>query len=320
MQGYIIRRLIQAAIVLFMVTIFVFLVMRLLPGDPIFLYVTQDDYGTGSITQEYLDDLRHEHGLDRPLVVQYFDWMGGIFHGDLGESIQRGTKVTWELGRSLPITLHLGILGVIASVIFGIPLGLIAAVRRGTWIDTLATTLANIGITAPVFWVGILLIYFFGIFLGWLPIYGYTSPLKDFGLNLREIIMPVFCISLFSIGGLARQTRSSLLEVIRQDYIRTARSKGLPDRVIFLRHALKNGLIPVTTVAGLQIRRIIGGQVIIETVFNIPGVGRLATGGIFTQDYALVQGVILAIATIVVLVNLVVDISYVWIDPRVKYR
>jgi len=319
MQAYIIRRLIQALIVLVIITFIVFLLIRLLPGDPILIYISQDDFLAASISSEHIDALRHKFGLDRPLPIQYFAWISGVLQGDLGISIMRSTKVSWEIARSLPITLHLTVLAIIISVVIGIPLGIIAAVRRGTWIDTVATTLANIGITAPVFWVGILLIYLFSLRLEWLPVYGYTSPFEDFSLNLREIIMPVFCIAIFPIAGIARQTRSAMLEVIGQDYIRTAWSKGLREGTIIFRHALKNGITPVVTMLGMMVRQVFGGQVLVETVFNIPGMSHLAVDSVLTQDYALVQGIILLMAITVTLANIVVDISYGWLDPRVRY-
>jgi peptide/nickel transport system permease protein len=319
MQTYIIRRLIQVVFVLIIVTLIVFFLMRLLPGDPVLMYISQDEYLAAKTSAEEIDALRHQFGLDKPILVQYGDWMAGVFRGDFGESIIRGTKVTWEIGRSLPITLHLTALAMTISIIIGIPLGIISAVRRGTWMDTLATTLANIGITAPVFWVGILLIYLFGLFLEWLPVYGYTSPFEDFGLNLRELVMPVFCLSIFPLAGLARQTRSAMLEVIRQDYIRTAFAKGLKEHTVITRHALKNGLIPVVTMLGMMIRRVFGGQVLVETVFNIPGMSGLAVTAIMTQDYQVVQGVLLMMAIAVTLASLLVDLSYGWLDPRIRY-
>jgi len=185
--------------------------------------------------------------------------------------------------------------------------------------DTAVTTLANIGITAPIFWVGILLIYLFGLYLEILPIYGYTSPSDDFWMSTKQSILPVFCLTLFPLAGSARQTRSAMLEVLREDYIRTAWSKGLTERVIIMRHALKNSLIPVVTLKGMTIRAIFGGQVLVETIFNIPGMGRLAVDALFSNDYAVVQGTVLVIATVVTLANLLIDLSYSWLDPRVRY-
>ncbi|OPX41811.1 MAG: peptide ABC transporter [Desulfobacteraceae bacterium 4484_190.3] len=319
MRAYIIQRLLQGVIVLFLVTVVIFLVMRLLPGDPILLYLTQDEFSAASVSDEKIAAMRHEFGLDKPLPVQYIDWAGNVFRGDLGKSIMFGTKVTSEIGRSLPVTLHLGLLAYALSIIFGIPLGIIAAVRQGKFADTLTTTIANIGVTAPVFWFGILLIYVFSAYLDWLPTYGYTSPFENFGLSTLQSIMPVLSLMLFPLAGIARQTRSSMLEVVRQDYIRTAYAKGLREWVVIMRHALKNGLIPVVTMAGTMARRLLGGMVLVENVFNIPGLGRLTTDAIFSQDYEVVQGTILVVAIIVLVVNLIVDISYGWFDPRIRY-
>lgn len=317
MSAYIIRRLLMALLVLLLATFIVFIIMHLLPGDPVLLYLSQDAYS--KFTPEELATARHEFGLDKPVVLQYFDWLSGILHGDLGKSIFKSTQVTEEIGDALPITLYMGLLAWLISHAIAIPAGIICAVKRGKWIDTVLTVMANIGITAPQFWVGILLIYIFGLYLNWLPIFGFTSPLEDFGLSIKKIVMPVFCLSLIPLSGCVRQTRSAMLEVIRQDYIRTAWSKGLRERVVILRHALKNGIIPVVTLAGMSIPIIIGGQVLIETVFGIPGMGRLAVNALFSRDYAIVQGIVLVIAILVVVCNLIVDISYSWIDPRIRY-
>jgi len=196
----------------------------------------------------------------------------------------------------------------------------ISAVRRGTWLDTIVTILANIGITVPIFWLGIILMYIFALELKWLPVFGYTSPFNDFWMSTRQLVMPVFCLAIFSLSSIIRQTRSSMLEVMRQDYIRTAWSKGLRERVVIYRHALKNGLIPVITLIGMSLSMVIGGSVLIETVFNIPGLGRALVTAVFTKDYQVVQGFSLIIAAVVLVTNLIVDISYGWFDPRIRYN
>jgi len=315
--AYIIRRLIVAVAVLILVTLIIFFIMRLLPGDPVLLFISQERYE--EITFEELAAARQKFGLDRPLTVQYFDWLGGLVRGDLGNSIFTGSPVTKEIARALPISLFLGVLAWIFSHAIAVPAGIVCAVRRGKWMDTVLTVLANIGITAPIFWVGVILIYIFGFSLEWLPIYGYTSPFDDFVMSIKRAILPVFCLSLGILSGCVRQTRSAMLEVIRQDYIRTAWSKGLRERTVIVRHALKNGIIPVVTLAGMSIPMILGGSVLIENVFAIPGMGRLATEALFSRDYAITQGVALLMAIAVILSNLVVDISYGWLDPRVRY-
>jgi peptide/nickel transport system permease protein len=303
---------------LIIVSIFIFMVMRLLPGDPLMLYVAQSQIE--NISPEDMQALRVQFGLDKSLPMQYVSWIGGIFRGDLGYSILISEKVSVLMAARLPVTIYLGVLSMIFSAIFGITFGVISALRRGKWIDNVLTVLANLGITAPSFWVGIILLYFLALKLNWLPIYGFTSPFEDFWLSTRQAILPVFCLSVFSLASLARQARSSTLEVVRQDYVRTAWAKGLKERTIVMRHILKNSLIPVVTMIGMQVGFIFGGSVIIETVFSIPGVGRLMRDAVFMQDYQVVQSGVLIISFIVVLANLIVDISYGWIDPRIRYE
>jgi peptide/nickel transport system permease protein len=316
MAAHILRRLVLAVIVVFLVTVIVFFAMRLLPGDPILMIVTSDKLQ--SMTEEQINLLRIEYGLDKPMVVQYFDWLGGVFHGDLGLSMRYNTSVTSEVLRRIPITLHIGLLAFILGFVLGIPAGVISAVRRGSWLDTVITSVTNIGITIPVFWLGIIMMYVFSVYLKWLPTYGYTSPLEDFWLNTKQLIMPVICLALFPIASTARQTRSSMLEVMQQDYMRTAWSKGLKERVVVTKHALKNGLIPIVTLSGLGLGGIIGGSVLIESVFAIPGMGRLVIASVQNHDYAVTQGVTLVITASIILVNLIVDISYGWLDPRIR--
>jgi peptide/nickel transport system permease protein len=315
--GFILRRLLQSILVILIVTIMVFLMMRLLPGDPILLMVTSSE--AERFTPEQLALLRHEFGLDRPMITQYFDWMSNMFNGDLGTSIRYRTPVTHEISKSLPITLHLGLLSFVIGFIIGLPAGVICAVRRGTWIDTVVTVLANLGITVPSFWLAIMLMYLISLQLRWLPIYGYVSPFDNFWDSTRHIILPVFCLCIFGLAGTARQARSSMLEVLRQDYIRTAWAKGLRERMVIVRHALKNALIPVVTLTGLGLAHIIGGAVLVETVFSIPGMGRLAVTAITTQDYPIIQAITLIVAAVVVLVNLIIDISMGWLDPRIRF-
>jgi peptide/nickel transport system permease protein len=297
----------------------VFLLVRLLPGDPILVYVSRDQL-SGAVAQETIDALRHEYGLDRPLPIQYATWIWKVLHLDLGDSIFLNNTVANEIARAVPKTLLIGSLGLLLAIIMAIPAGVLAAIRRGTWIDTGVTYFANVGVTIPVFWLGIILIQIFALWLGWLPVQGYTSPLKDFAEGISKIIMPVICLAVVPLCALTRQTRSGMLEIIRQDYIRTAWSKGLSEATIIRRHALKNSLIPVVTVIGLMARVTIGGQVLVETVFNIPGMGRLAVEGLQNQDYAVVQGVVLVTAVIVTTINLIVDLSYGWLDPKIRIR
>jgi peptide/nickel transport system permease protein len=318
MTTYIIRRLILALFVLVMVTLIVFFAMRLLPGDPLIIYVGQSQQ-FASLSEEGLEKLRHQFGLDKPIMIQYLNWVYGVVRGNFGNSIFYTQPVGRLILERYPVTIHLGLLAFTLSTVLGILAGLLAAIRRGRWADRIVTPLTYIGITVPIFWLGILMIYTFGLRLHWLPIIGYTSPFDDFWLSTKQAIMPVICLSVGALAATARQTRSSMLEVIRQDYIRTAWSKGLKERLIVMRHALKNSLIPVITVLGLHLGWIFGGSVIIETVFSIPGIGYLMVTSIFCQDYAVVQSCTLIFAVMIVFANLVVDISYGWLDPRIKY-
>jgi peptide/nickel transport system permease protein len=308
----------MALVVLIFVTLIVFFVMRLLPGDPLILYVGQNSQ-LQAMPEEQIEMLRHQYGLDKPLIVQYFRWIGGITHGDFGESIYYHERVSKLLTERYPKTLYLGTLSLVFGGVTGILVGLWAGVRRGKWPDRIVTPLTYIGITIPVFWLGILMIYLFGLKLHWLPTSGYTPVFTDFVLSTRQLIMPVFCLSLFSIAANARQMRSSMLETISQDYIRTAWAKGLNERIIILKHAMKNSLIPVITLIGLSVGFIFGGSVLVETVFAIPGIGRLLVSSIFGQDYVVVQGITLVISVSILLINLLVDLSYGWFDPRIRY-
>jgi peptide/nickel transport system permease protein len=318
MTTYIIRRLIQGFFILIIMSLIVFFAMRLLPGDPLVIFMGQQA-SSGAMSEEAMAGFRHEYGLDKPVMVQYFNWIGGVFTGNLGKSIYYHQNVSALLKQRFPITLHLGIEAFILSNVIGILLGVLAGIRRGTWIDGVSTTLANIGVTIPVFWLGYLLIYVLGLKLGWLPIYGYTSPFENFWMSLEQSIMPVFCLAITGMAYTARQTRSAMLEVVRQDYIRTAWSKGLTERIVIMKHALKNGLIPVITLLGIGLGMVFGGAVLVETVFAIPGIGRLLVTSVFSQDYIAVQSGTLVIAAIIIFCNLIVDISYGWFDPRIRY-
>jgi peptide/nickel transport system permease protein len=311
---YITRRLLQTVVVLLIVTIISFLLLHLTPGDPAAAMLD-----TGA-SREQIDALRKELWLDRPFAVQYLHWLSKAFHGDLGTSIMYRDPLTSIFAARLPVTLFLSVTAFLLSTILGIAAGVVCAIRRGGILDQLVSLFANLGIAVPVFWLGILGIYLFGFRLGWLPIEGWTSPFEGFVQSMKQSVMPVILLAVPGIAVLARQTRSSMLEVVHQDYIRTAFSKGLSERVVVLRHALKNALIPVVTLMGLQVRILVGGSVLVESVFNIPGMGRLLVAGAFNKDYVVVQAGVLLIGTVVCLVNLLVDISYGWLDPRFRYE
>lgn len=304
--------------VLVLVSLLVFSAMRVLPGDPLMVYIVRQDIS--EITPELRAQLKHEFGLDKSLPEQYVDWMTGLFRGNMGKSIFYHEEVSTLMAERIPVTLHLGLTSFVLSSIIGLLLGTIAALRRATPLDSIVTAISNFGIAAPQFWLGILMVYVFGLYLKWFPTQGYTSPLDDPGKSFSQMVMPVTVMVLWGMAFIARQTRSSMLEVVRQDYVRTAWAKGLRERAVVLEHVLKNGLIPVITVMGVQLSRLISGVVIIENVFNIPGIGRLMVASVFGQDYQVVQAGILITGTAVVLTNFFIDISYGWLDPRIRYQ
>jgi peptide/nickel transport system permease protein len=314
MLTFIMRRLIQTVIVLILVSFIAFSLLHLIPGDPVVAMLGAE------ATQAQIDALRSELGLDRPLIARYVRWFTNVLQGDFGKSIIYRESVTALIATRLPVTFHLGLIAFVLSTCISIPAGVISAVRRGRLLDSLITLTANIGMAVPIFWLGILGIYLFALKLGWLPVQGYTSPFDHFWLNTKQIIMPALCLAVVPLASLTRQTRSSMLEVIRQDYIRTARSKGLKQRAIITGHALKNAIIPVVTLLGIQLRNLVGGSVLVETVFNISGIGRLMVRGVFDKDYLIVQGCIMMIAVVVAIANLAVDISYGYFDPRIRYE
>jgi peptide/nickel transport system permease protein len=322
MTTYIIRRCIIGLIILLLVTILVFLLVRLLPGDPLMLYLgNYNPTGTqAQIGPEEYQALLHEYGLDRSLPVQYWDWLTDVLRGDLGKSIGVGQPISKLIADAMPRTAYIGIIIFIIGLVGGIFTGIICAIRRGSWMDNTLTTLANIGMTIPVFWLGILFIYLFSVRLGWLPTHGWGGfPWeKGFWHSTKYLIMPILTMALGSVAGLARLVRSCMLEVMRTDYVRTAWAKGLRERVILIRHQIKNAMIPVVTALGGALAGILGGSVFIETVFAIPGMGRLMTTAIFDYDYQVVQAGVLIFGFIIIFSNLVVDIAWGWLDPRIR--
>jgi peptide/nickel transport system permease protein len=309
---YIIRRLLLAIIVLVIVSFISFMLLQMVPGNPVLTMLGLN------ATPSQIDALTRELWLDRPVLVQYFHWAGGVLHGDFGYSVgMYHENVMGLIAKRLPITMYLSAMALIFAAVVGILIGIYCAIRRGSFFDQIFTVLANLGTAVPIFWLGILGIYMFGLKLGWLPIQGFVSPATNLKLSLQQSIMPVLCLSVTSLAMMMRQTRSSMLEVIRQDYIRTARSKGLLERIVVLRHALKNALFPVVTLLGLAVPAEVGGSILVETVFNIPGMGRLLVTAAIAKDYTVVQAGVLIIGLIVSLANLLVDLSYGWLDPRV---
>lgn len=313
MTGFLIRRLIQTLVVLIIVSFLAFSLLQMTPGDPALIMLGAD------ASPAQIAAMRHELWLDRPFPVQYGHWFFNALHVDLGKSISYNIPVTELLSTRLPITGYLSGIAFVISTILGISAGIVCAVRRGRLIDQVVSVLANIGIAVPIFWLGVLGIFVFSLKLDWLPVQGWTSPTEDFIKSSQQALMPIILLAIPSIAVLARQTRSSMLEVIGQDYIRTAASKGLKERAVVINHALKNALIPVITLLGLQVRLLVGGSVLVETIFNIPGMGRLLVNGALSKDFLVVQGGVLVLGLVVCAANLLVDISYGWVDPRVKY-
>ena len=311
MLGYVGRRCLLALPTLFGVALIVFALMRSVPGDVVTNLVGLQ----GNVSQERLAELRRMFGLDLPVHVQFGQWAGAAVRGDLGSSLRTGRPVALDLALRFPVTLELTVLSLVVALAIALPVGVLAALNRGRWADHLGSVFALLGLSIPGFFLGILLILLFSLRLGWLPPAGYV-PLAEGPLaNLRHMIMPALSLGLILAAATARIVRSTLLEVLGLDFVRTARAKGLA----VLRHALRTALIPVVTVVGLQFGQLLGGAVIIEQVFSLPGVGRFALEGINLRDYPVVQGAVLLIAASFVVVNLLVDVLYALIDPRVRY-
>jgi peptide/nickel transport system permease protein len=310
----ILRRLAATIPVLLLVTAGVFALIHLTPGDPI------DAMMAESVDDSVKRELRRELGLDRPLYVQYASWMGRLLQGDLGRSIRNQEPVIENVGRRIRPSLQLAGLAMAISLLVATPVGILSAARRNSPIDRVGTSFALFGICMPNFLIALLLIFVFGVTLRWLPISGYVDPLEEPWDGLRSLALPAITLGLALAAVITRTLRSSMLEALSEDYIRTARAKGLTDGAVVRRHALRNALIPVVTVLGLQLGTLIGGAVITEYVFALPGVGRLVVDAVFARDYPLVQGVVLLIAVGFILSNLAVDLLYGWIDPRIRYR
>ena len=292
--------------VLLAVTVIIFAVVRLIPGDPAVMLAGL------TATPEQLELTRARLGLDQPVVTQYFIFMGNLLHGDMGTSIRSGLPVTEEIMHRLPNTILLTVTAMLIATVVGIAAGIISGVKQYSVFDYSSTLLVLFGISAPVFWLALMLMLLFSLQLDWLPAIGSGS--------WRHLILPAVSLAAAVTAFIARMTRSSMLEVIRQDYVRTARAKGLTERLVILRHALKNALIPVVTVIGMMTATLLGGAVFVEVVFAWPGLGRLLVEAILFRDYPVVQGIVLIFASIFILINLLVDISYAYLDPRIRYQ
>ena len=319
MNAYIIKRLVLFIPTMVLISIVVFLIMRLIPGDPA-IQLLSGALGDASYTQEDLAKLRAKLGTDRHIVVQYGNWIWDMLQLDFGTSLLQSTPISDDLKDRFPITIELAILALIMASVVAVPLGVFSAVNQDKVGDYIARIIAIAGVAMPTFWTGILLIFFLVLVFGWLPPLGYVDIWEDPLKNLQQLIFPAIALGLFNMAFLARLTRSAMLEVFREDYIRTARSKGLSERWVIARHALRNALLPVVTVSGWQFGFLISGSVIIENMFNVPGVGKFMLDSITQRDYTQTQAAVMVITFAVVALNLVTDLVYGWLDPRIRYR
>jgi peptide/nickel transport system permease protein len=309
---FLIQRGFISLVTLFLITVIVFTGVRMIPGDPARVLAGTDADESG------LEEIRQKYGLRDPIPVQYLRWVGHALRGDLGESIRTHDPVLRLVGQKLPITLQLAGYALLVALLIAIPVGVLAAVRRNTAWDYLASTVSLCGVSIPNFWLGIMLILVISVRLRWLPASGFVPFLQDPWANTLRLLMPAVVLGAALAAVLMRQTRNSMIEVLSADYIRTAYAKGLRSKVVVFRHAIRNGLIPVITIFGLQLGALIGGAVVTEQIFVVPGFGRLILEAVFTRDYPVVQGVVLITASAYVLVNLLVDVSYSLLNPRIR--
>lgn len=313
MRKYVLRRLLVASASLVIASLGVFSLPRLIPGDAVQLMLEERAYGKD------LDDLRAKLGLDRPIYVQYFDWLGRVVRGQLGESLWTKRPVIEELARRLPVSLELGLMALCFSIAIALPVGIIAAIRQDSFADYITRSLAIVGLSVPGFWIATLAVLLPAIWWGWSPPIQFTEFSVDPWAHVSQFILPAAILGLASAAAIMRLTRAMLLDVLRQDYVRTAWAKGVGERCVVLKHSLKNALIPVVTVLGIQVAQILGGTVIFETIFGLPGMGRFLFDAINQRDYPVIQGINLLIVSVVVVMNLTVDAFYAFLDPRIRY-
>jgi peptide/nickel transport system permease protein len=300
-----------------LVTIIVFVVMRIVPGDPAIAILEGE--GGGVYTQEDLANLREELGTNRPIVVQYFEWIGGAIRGDFGDSLWYESPVMLELKKRIPVTIQLAVMAVIMAVLVAVPFGILSAVKPDGWLDYAARSFTLVGIAIPSFFAAILLILVLVKSFGWLPPLGYKMVWDAPLTNLKQMFFPALALAFYEMAFIARVTRSSMMEILREDFMRTARSKGLTEWIVLFRHGLKNAFLPILTISGWQFGRLFGGTVIIETIFLVPGIGRILIESIFHRDYTMIQAIIVIIGVAIVSINLMVDLLYGWLDPRIRY-
>lgn len=313
MLGYILRRILAVIPVLLIVAVFVFLLLRLTPGDPAAIIAGDQ------ATPAQLERIRETMGLNDPIPVQFATWVGQLARGDLGTSLISNKPVTELIGARLGPTISIALLTILMSVLLAVPMGVLAAWRHGKWVDYLVMTFSVLGFSVPVFVIGYLFILLFSIQLGWFPVQGFTPISEGLGPFLHNAFLPALTLTTIYVALIARMTRANMLEVLGEDYIRTARAKGAPERTVLFRHALRNAAVPILTVIGTGFALLIGGVVVTESVFNIPGIGRLTVDAVLARDYPVIQAMILLTSALYVLVNLLIDLSYTVFDPRIRY-
>ena len=318
MQAYIAKRCLLFIPTLLLATLLAFLLLRIIPGDPA-LVKLMGETGDANFTQAELHDLQVKLGTDQPMYVQYGKWVWGMLRLDFGESMFFEEPVAEDLAAKFPITLELTVLAMLIATIIAVPLGLVSAIKQDTPADYIARIISITGVALPNFWVGILIVYFLVLFFAWMPPLGYANLWDDPATNLQQFIFPALALGFFEMAFTARVTRSSMLEVYREDYTRTARGKGLAERVVIVRHALKNALLPVVTVTGFQLGRLLAGTVVIENIFMVPGMGKLLLDSVFHRDYTEVQAIVVLITVSVLILNLLLDLVYGWLNPRIRY-
>ena len=318
MQAYIVKRVILFIPTMFLVVTLVFVILRLVPGDPAINKLAGFE-GQGRYTPEDVAKVRASMGTDRPLIVQYGTWLWGIVHLDFGDSLTYEAPVWTDLRYKFPVTLELAALALLISGVVAVPVGVLSAVNQDTWPDYLGRVITISGIALPNFWLGVLVIYILSNYFDWAPPLGYESLWDKPLTNLQQLILPALVLATSNMAFMARITRSATLEVLREDYIRTARSKGLAEKAVVWRHALKNSLLPVLTISGLQFGSLLGGTIIIEAIFIIPGMGFLLISAIGTRDYPQVQAIVIVLTLVVLALNLMVDVLYAWLNPRIRY-
>jgi len=320
MGKYAIRRALLFIPTLLVATILVFTLFWIVPGDPALTILAGGEGDSGAVLPEQLQQLRQTLGLDRPIYVQYASWLTNALRGDLGTSLWYKTPVWNQLKDRFLVTMELAVMAIVLAIGAAVPLGVISAVKQDTGLDYLSRIFSSIGIALPTFWFGILIVYAFATFFEWLPPLGYATLWDDPLLNLQQLILPALTLAFNDLAFMARVTRSSMLEVMREDYLRTARAKGLVELRVIGRHALKNALLPVLTVSGYQFARLLGGVIIVESIFVVPGMGTLLIDSIIHRDFIVLQAIVLLIAAVVLILNLMVDLSYGVLDPRVRYQ